>query len=82
VAALVTALDVVAAGEGYAECFWPEPGGQYWWMFSREGRRLEVVVLWSRGAVTGWEHVFRAADEVDYLNDRIREELDAHHLLR
>lgn len=81
VMALVTALDVVVAGEGYAECFWPEPGGQYWWMFNREGRRLEVVVLWSRGAVTGWEHVFRAADEVDYLNDRIRAELEAHDLL-
>ena len=81
VTALVTALEVVVAGDGYAECFWPEPGGQYWWMFSREGRRLEVVVLWSRGAVTGWEHVFRAADEVGYLHERIRDELQAHHLL-
>ena len=81
VTALLTALDVVAAGEGYAECFWPEPTGQFWWMFNREGRRLEVVVLWSRGAVTGWEHVFRAADEVDYVDGRIREELAAHDLL-
>ena len=81
VTALLTALDGVAAGEGYAECFWPEPTGQYWWMFNREGQRLEVVVLWSRGAVTGWEHVFRAADEVTYLIGRVREEMAAHDLL-
>lgn len=81
VTALMSALEVVAAGEGYAECFWPEPTGQYWWMFNREGRRLEVVVLWSRGAVTGWQHVFRAADEVDYLVGRVRDEMTAHDLL-
>ena len=48
---------------------------------NREGRRLEVVVLWSRGAVTGWEHVFRAADEVSYVISRFHEEMAAHDLL-
>ncbi|MCC7042804.1 MAG: hypothetical protein IT183_03015 [Acidobacteria bacterium] len=81
VTALLTALETVATGEGYAECFWPEPTGQYWWMLNREGQRLEVVVLWSRGAVTGWEHVFRAADEVNYIIERVREEMAAHDLL-
>jgi hypothetical protein len=81
VTALLSALEMVASGEGYAECFWAEPTGQYWWLFNREGRRLEVVVLWSRGAVTGWQHVFRAADEVDYLIDRVRAELSSHDLL-
>lgn len=81
VSALLAAVDAVTAGEGYAECFWPEPTGQYWWMFNRDGERLEVVVLWSRGAGTGWQHVFRAADEVHYLDERIREELAAHDLL-
>ena len=81
VMALLTALEGVEAGEGYAECFWPGPTGQYWWMFNREGRRLEVVVLWSRGAVTGWEHVFRAADEVSYLIERVRDEMAGHDLL-
>ena len=81
VTALMSALEVVSAGEGYAECFWPEPTGQYWWMFNREGQRLEVVVLWSRGAVTGWQHVFRAADEVGYLVGRVRDEMTAHDLL-
>lgn len=81
VAALVSALEVVESAEGYAECFWGEPTGQYWWLFNREGRRLEVVVLWSRGAVTGWQHVFRAADEVGYFVERVREEMVAHDLL-
>lgn len=81
VTALLTALEIVEAGEGYAECFWQEPTGQYWWMFSREGQRLEVVVLWSRGAVTGWQHVFRAADEVTYLVGRVRDEMADRDLL-
>jgi hypothetical protein len=81
VRSLLTALDTIAGGDGYAECFWPEPTGQYWWMFNREGRRLEVVVLWSRGAVTGWQHVFRAADEVGYLIERIHDEMAARRLL-
>jgi hypothetical protein len=81
VTALMSALEMVAAADGYSECFWPEPTGQYWWMFNREGRRLEVVVLWSRGAVTGWQHVFRAADEVDYFVDRVRDEMAARDLL-
>lgn len=78
--ALVTAIDM-AVDDGYGECFWPEPGGQYWWIFRRDDRRLEVVVLWSRGAVTGWQHVFRAADEVQYFVDRVKDELSAHDLL-
>jgi hypothetical protein len=73
-AALVSALDQ-AKTEGDSQCFWHEPTGQYWWMFRREGALLEVVVLWSSGTVTGWQHVFRAADEVDHLIGRVREEL-------
>jgi hypothetical protein len=73
-AALVSALEQAKA-EGDSQCFWHEPTGQYWWMFRREGALLEVVVLWSSGTVTGWQHVFRAADEVDHLIERVREEL-------
>lgn len=77
---LVTAMDL-AVREGYGECFWPEPTGQFWWLFRREDRRLELAVLWSRGAMTGWQHVFRAADEVDYFVERVKDELAAHDLL-
>jgi hypothetical protein len=60
---------------GYGECFWPEPTGHFWWMFRREEQRLEVVVLWSRSSAVGWQHVFRAADEIRYFRDRVRKEL-------
>jgi hypothetical protein len=76
---LLAALDA-AESEGYGECFWPEPTGQYWWILKREDRRLEVVVLYSRGGAMGWQHVFRAVDEVDYLQDLVRTELDRHRL--
>ena len=38
-----------AKTEGYGECFWPEPTGQYWWMFRLVDERLEVAVLWTAG---------------------------------
>ena len=29
-------------------------------MFRRHGDRLTLVVLWSSGTLTGWQHVFRS----------------------
>ena len=78
--ALVTAIDL-AAREGYGECFWPEPNGQYWWLYKREERRLALAILWSSGPETGWQHVCRAADEVEYFVERVKDELAAHDLL-
>lgn len=71
---LLAALEA-AEVDGYGECFWPEPTGQYWWLLRREERRLEVVVLWSNSPAAGWQHVFRAADEITYFRDRVRNEL-------
>ena len=76
---LLAALDA-AESESYGECFWPEPTGQYWWMLKREDRRLETVVLYSRGGAMGWQHVFRAVDEMDYVRELVREELHRHGL--
>ena len=59
---------------GNAQCFWNEPTGQYWWMF-RLTALLDVTVLWSSGTVTGWRHVFRAADEIHHITERVREQL-------
>jgi hypothetical protein len=75
-----SAADLLAAfasaeREGYGECLWLEPTGQYWWMLRRDDRRLEVAVMYSAGVVPGWQHVFRAADEMDYLRDLVRAEL-------
>ena len=46
----------VAGGQG--ECFWHEAGGDYRWLFRREGSIMRVVVLWSMGTLTGWENRF------------------------
>lgn len=76
---LLAALDAAEA-EGYGECFWPEPMGQYWWMFKREDRSVEVVVLFSRSSAVGWQHVFRAADEFGYVRDMFRAEFSRNSL--
>jgi hypothetical protein len=69
--ALQTAID-----HGHGECFWPgDPGGQYWWMFKREAETLEVVLMWTRGGASLWEHVFRARDAASWVGERLDEEL-------
>jgi hypothetical protein len=78
--------DLLAAFElarkfGYGECHWLEPTGQYWWMLRLDDRRLELVVMYSQGVVPGWQHVFRAVDEVDYFQDLVRIELAQYGLV-
>jgi len=74
-AALTTALDDARAN-GYGECFWSEQGGDYRWMFRRRDARVDVAVLWSTGVITGWEHVFRSEADFDWLEGRVRSELE------
>jgi len=87
--ATVTASNVPAAGrdllaavdgaqaDGAGECWWEEQGGEYRWMLRRDGNRLTVVVLWSSGTITGWQHVFRQECDFDWFRGRLRAELDA-----
>ena len=49
-----------ARSTGYGECQWDEQGGDYRWMFRRDGDHLTVAVMWCHGVITGWQHVFRA----------------------
>lgn len=56
---LLNALDA-ARDEGYGECVWQEGGGEYWWILRRDGPDLTCVLLWSRGTLTGWQHLLRA----------------------
>jgi len=73
---LMRALDAALA-DGHGECFWPcTTGGQYWWMFKRDDAALEVIVMWTRGGASLWEHVFRATDSVDWVRAHIVQELD------
>jgi hypothetical protein len=71
---LAAALDE-STTEPFAECLWLVPGGEYRWMFRRQGERLTVVVLWSAGTVPGWQHVFRAECDAAWFTDRTRREL-------
>lgn len=85
--AIVTASNVPEAGDemlaalgnartsGYGECMWDEQGGDYRWMLRREGETLTVVVLWSSGVITGWQHVFRADCDFEWFDGRMRSEL-------
>jgi hypothetical protein len=77
---LLAALES-ARRDGYGECLWLEPTGQYWWMLKREDERLEVAVMYSAGVVPGWQHVFRAEDAMSYLQDLVRSELARHQLI-
>jgi len=71
---LTRALDA-ALTDGHGECFWPcTTGGQYWWMFKRDGDSLEVIVMWTRGGASLWEHVFRATDAAEWFQSRLSEE--------
>lgn len=56
-AALIAALDD-ASRDGCGECYWQEGGGDYRWLFRRDGANLRIAVLWATGIVTGWEQVF------------------------
>lgn len=78
--ALLAALEA-ARCDGYGDCMWLEPDGQYWWMFHCVRGELEVVVLWSSGTVTGWQHVFRGADQIESFSQRVRDELNHHGLV-
>jgi hypothetical protein len=82
---LPAADDLAAAVEdardtGLGECFWEEAGGTYRWMMRHTPASLTVVVLWSTGIVTGWEHVFRGECDIDWFAGRIASELSRHGL--
>ena len=90
--ARVTAANVNAADDllaaiedaretGLGECFWEEQAGEYRWMLRANRDDVTLVVLWSAGVVTGWEHVFRATCTLDWLAGRIRESLAQHGLV-
>ena len=85
--ATVVAADVLDAAEdlegaladardaGYGECVWQLTDGDFKWLFRRSGPLTDVVVLWSAGVVTGWQHVFRSETDAADLDRRVGEEL-------
>src|SRR5689334_22515012 len=66
-----------AIANGYGECFWPSlDGGHYWWMLKTDQGTLEVVLMWSRGGASGWQHVFRVTDAASWVHDRVTAEAE------
>jgi len=65
-----------AAENGRGECWWLEGTGEYRWVIRREGDRATLVVLWSGGTLTGWEHVFWGEEAFDVLAGFIRTGLE------
>ncbi|HUA63749.1 MAG TPA: hypothetical protein VML19_33685 [Verrucomicrobiae bacterium] len=53
-----------AADYGHGECFWHEATGEYRWLFRRQADTMRVVILWSSGTLTGWEHRFSAECDI------------------
>jgi hypothetical protein len=65
---LRSAVESAVTG-GYGECFWHEATGEYRWLFRREGGAMRIVIIWSMGTLTGWEHRFWAeCDAEDFRN--------------
>lgn len=64
-----------AAEGGYGECLWPLTDGAYKWLFRRHDDTTDVVVIWSSGVITGWEHVFRSEIATRRLEARVADEL-------
>lgn len=69
----LTAAVLEAETGGYGECLWLETGGEYRWMIRRDGARATLVVLWSSGTLTGWQHVARAEGDFEWLAGRLRD---------
>ncbi len=65
-----------ARESGYGECVWQLTDGDYKWLFRRHDERTEVVVLWSSGTLTGWQHVFRSDIDASELDRHAAEALE------
>jgi hypothetical protein len=70
-AELESAVDS-ALKEGLGECFWHESAGDYRWLFRKEGAMMRIVILWSIGTITGWEHRFWAECDANEFRDAMQ----------
>jgi hypothetical protein len=67
-----------AVSNGQGECFWHEAAGDYRWLFRSEGDRMRVVVLWSIGTMTGWEHRFWVECGAAEFRDAMQSAIEAY----
>jgi hypothetical protein len=66
-----------AVTHGHGECFWHEAVGDYRWLFRREGNTMRVVILWSSGTLTGWEHRFWAECDAQDFHGAMRAAIES-----
>lgn len=66
-----------AVTHGQGECSWHEAVGDYRWLFRCEGSTMRVVILWSIGTVTGWEHRFWSECDAGDFRDTMRAAIEA-----
>ena len=71
------ALSAVTHGQG--ECFWHEATGDYRWLFRRESNTIRIVILWSIGTLTGWEHRFWAECDAEEFRAAISAAIQSCH---
>jgi hypothetical protein len=71
---LLAALDD-ARDSGLGESLWAEQGGDYRWMFRRNGNHLIVAVMWCSGTGVGWQHVFRAEGDFEAFAKQLTDEM-------
>jgi len=72
---LLDAVEDVVSGD-CGECYWPEETREHRWLFRRNGDKVQVVILRSAGVMTGWEHVFWTAADLQSLVGEVRSALD------
>lgn len=70
------AVESAVTGD-YGECFWYEATGEYRWLFRRERGTMRIVILWSMGTLTGWEHRFWAECNAEDFRDAMGAAIEA-----
>ena len=76
IADLQLAVDGAMTGDS-GECFWHESTGEYRWLFRRERSTMRIVILWSMGTLTGWEHRFWAECDAEVFRDNMQAAIEA-----
>ena len=71
------AVDSAVTGS-QGECFWHEATGDYRWLFRREGSKMRVVIIWSMGTLTGWEHRLWTECDADEFRNAMNAAIQAY----
>jgi hypothetical protein len=63
-----------ALRDGVGECYWREATGEYRWVFRKtEPGMVRVALLWSHGAMTGWDQLIWTETDAAAFETRLAE---------